>query len=353
MSETTLSKQDIDKAHLQGIIEKFQAARVLVVGDIILDEFLLAKPERISREAPVLILEYLQSNYALGGCANAASNIASLGAKVTLIGLVGDDKEANLVEKVAKEQGIDLIPVVDPKRSTTVKTRIISTSNTNVDNGTVLKQQVLRVDRQSRHDAEADLESLIYEKLNGEINKADLVLLSDYSSGVLTDSLAAKAVELCKSKSKKVIVDSTGDFKKFKGADLITPNQPDVEATLKISIKDNEELKKAAATLLNDYGVKEVLITRGAKGMALFAQSEADSNKELNSQIIPAFNVSEVFDVTGAGDTVAAGLSLSMSVGASTLDAAVIGSLAASIVVRKYGTATASQEELLELLKSI
>lgn len=332
-----------DKDRLKCLIQKFSEAKLLVLGDLILDEYLLGFPERISREAPVIILEYIQSNYALGGASNAANNAAALGANVILMGLTGKDLAAHEIFKLSKEKNIDLVEIQDETRLTTVKTRIISTSNASAENGTVVKQQVLRLDKLSRESPNKIILEKLFREFENKIDEVDLVLLSDYSNGVFSDELCRKVLELSAKKNKKVLVDSTGNFSKFKGAYSITPNQPDAEKTLGYKIKNDEDLKKAGIELMSKLNTERVLLTRGAKGMALFSKKD-------DVKLIPAFNLSEVFDVTGAGDTVAASYALGLAVGATDYEAALIGNLAASLVVKKYGTATTNPEELIKAL---
>ncbi len=327
-----IDSSSLNKARLLNLIEKFDQVKVLVMGDLILDEYLLAKPERISREA-------------LGGAANAAANIAALGAKVTLLGLTGNDSSAKTLTSLCNELGVDLINIVDNVRQTTTKTRIISTSSSNPDSGTILQQQVLRVDREDSIETSSEQEKAILAKFQEAISSCDVVLLSDYDNGVLSPKLASQAISISKAQNKKAIVDSNGDIYKFKGAYSFTPNQPDTEKALERKINNDTELIEAGLALQTKLETEQLLITRGAKGMALFGDKSLD--------LIPALNLSEVFDVTGAGDTVAALYSVSLALGASPLEAAILGNLAASIVVKKYGTATVSKQELVELIEQL
>ncbi len=315
------------------------------MGDLILDEYLLAKPERISREAPVMILKYIRSKFALGGAANAAANIAALGAKVTLLGLTGNDSSAKTFLTLCNELNIDLLNIVDNERQTTTKTRIISTSSSNPDSGTILQQQVLRVDREDSIETSPEHEKSILTKFQDVLASCDIVLLSDYDNGVLSSKLAAQVISISKSQNKKTIVDSNGDIYKFKSAYSFTPNQPDTEKALERKINNDAELIEAGLALQAKLEAEQLLITRGAKGMALFGDRSLD--------LIPALNLSEVFDVTGAGDTVAALYSMALALGASPLESAILGNLAASIVVRKYGTATVTKQELVELIEQL
>ncbi len=341
-----IEKEDLNKSALEALVNKLKTANVLVLGDLILDEYLLGSPERISREAPVIVLNYKDSKFALGGGANAANNIASYGAKTKLIGITGTDDGLLNLEKISSEQNIDLDTIQDAARTTTIKTRIISTSNSNADNGTLLKQQVLRVDRQSREPVSQEIEDKLFQKLKEQTKDTDMILLSDYSNGVFTESLAKRAIAYAKENDKTIVVDANDSFEKFFGAAILTPNQPDAEAMVGYQIKSDDDLVKAGQDLLKITDAKHILLTRGAKGMALFTKTE----KAVDLKLIPAFNKSEVFDVTGAGDTVTGTLSAALSIGAEPLEAAILGNLAASIVVSKYGTATVSTQELLDLL---
>ena len=340
-----IKKETLDKKRLISLVEKFSEIKLTVFGDLILDEFLTGYPSRISREAPVLILKYLKSSFALGGSANAANNAAMLGAKVTLIGSLGDDIYAHEFKRLCNEANIKLEAVIDKHKPTTTKTRVISTSNKDPDAGTGIKQQVLRIDRESSEDLSNENQKELLASLDKESRNTDIVLLSDYENGNLNQETASQALELCHKLGKKAIVDSTGELNKFTGAYSFTPNQPDLEKFLKVNIRNEEELLEKALEAKQKLNSKALLVTRGAKGMALIDQDNID--------LIPAFNISEVFDVTGAGDTVAAVYSIATALEASQTEAAVLGNLAASIVVRKAGTATTNQKELIELIERL
>lgn len=340
----SITKDKLDKEKLKSIISKFSEQHLVVVGDLILDEYLLGYPSRISREAPVLILKFIDSKFKLGGSSNAANNAIALGAKVTLIGVLGGDFASEHFKRICENAGINLIALTDPERYTTVKTRVVSTSNSNEDAGTVIKQQVLRIDRENQSPINENIENQILTELD-KISDAKFVLISDYSNGVVTENLSKTAINQLKQKNIKAIVDSNSDFSKFSGAFSLTPNQPDLEKYLGEKIKEEKLFASLASEILEDLDLEVLLVTRGAKGMCVTAKE--------GSSFIPAFNLSEVFDVSGAGDTVAAAYSLSLASGASPEEAAIIGNLAASIVVKKYGTATTNQEELFELIDNL
>ncbi len=345
MSANIKFNATLDKTRLKDLVKKFSQAKILILGDLILDEYLTGTPDRISREAPVIILKYLSSKFALGGSANAAAGTAALGAKTTLVGVLGQDSSADVFSDICKQLNIELKPIIEPARMTTVKTRIVSSSNKNPDAGTSQKQQVLRIDREEKKPLNPQSQKALLESIQEEISSTDIVLLSDYGNGVLTMDTSLPIIDFCRSHGKKSIVDSNDSFDKFPGAFSLTPNQPDLETNLGVEIKDNFDLGQSALKLKQKLQVDELLVTRGAKGMALFSKD--------GEYFIPAFNLSEVFDVTGAGDTVAGTYSLGLAVGASSYESAVLGNLAASIAVKKYGTATVSDTELIELIDRI
>jgi D-glycero-beta-D-manno-heptose-7-phosphate kinase len=344
MKISSIDKKSLDKKKLSSIVSSFSDVKFTVFGDLILDEYLIGNPSRISREAPVIILKFLKSSFALGGSSNAANNAAALGAKVTLIGSLGDDIYKKEFEKLCKDSKIELKVLTDSKRPTTTKTRVISTSNKDPHAGTGIKQQVLRIDREFSADIDEESSKELSKLLATALEDTDLVLLSDYSNGNLNHNNSQDLIELCTKAGKKTIIDSTGDLRKFKGAYSFTPNQPDLEAYLATTINSEDELFELANKAKIELQANNLLLTRGAKGMALIQDQGID--------LIPAFNISEVFDVTGAGDTVAAVYSLAIALEASPLEAAILGNLAASLVVKKSGTATISQQELTELINS-
>lgn len=323
---------------LQRLTRPFSTTRVLVIGDLIADEFLTGQVGRISREAPVLILYHQQTDVVPGGAANAAANMASLGGQVEVIGLFGDDPSGLALRKAFEDRGVDARHVViDPSRPTTTKTRISACSQQSVT------QQIVRVDRESRAPIDETIEARVIEALEARIPHVDGVLVSEYGNGLFTPKVIARTLELCREHGKLVTVDAQCDLRLFKGVHALTPNQPEAEAVVGFAITDDESLRRAGRILLDETGAQHVLITRGANGIALF---EADGTLHE----IPAFNRTEVFDVTGAGDTVVGTLTLAMAGGASALEATVLANLAASIVVRRFGTATTSVAELEETL---
>ena len=336
------------KKKLYGLIKRLSSASVLVIGDIILDEFIVGSPERISREAPVIILEHMSSKYALGGASNAANNISSVSGKCFLVGVAGEDLYAKALENECIKHNIHPILAFESQRPTTVKTRLLSTAHKHPTSSIIFKQQLLRLDRLSRKPIIKKTETQIIEEIKIYIKKSGAVLISDYELGTCTNSLIKAVINLAMKHKIPVIADASSSFKRFKNTLVITPNQPDSEEETGIKIIDNQTLLKAGCKLLKISGSENVLITRGSEGMALFNKKTTK-----NPFLLPAFNASEVFDVTGAGDTVAGIIACAVAAGISLNDACILGNLAASIVVRKYGTATTNIKELIEYLNSL
>lgn len=340
--------QKLDKKKLQTTITKLSSGSVLVIGDIILDEFVVGSPERISREAPVIILKHMSSEFALGGASNAAHNISSLGAKCHLIGVVGEDLYSKALSTECLKNIIHPELVFDKARPTTVKTRLLSTAHKHPTSSIIFKQQLLRLDRLSRELISSKIEEALIKKVESNIEKSKAVLISDYNLGVCTKKLIRSVINIGNKNKIPVIVDSSNDFQRFKDSFLITPNQPDTEAAVGFEITDANSLIKAGKKLLVISNSENILITRGSEGMALFSANEPE-----NPFILGAFNVSEVFDVTGAGDTVAGVVAAAISTKCPLESACIIGNLAASIVVRKYGTAVTNIKELEGYLENL
>lgn len=341
-------QKQLNKQKLKSELKKLSSGKVLVIGDIILDEFITGSPERISREAPVIILEHLSSTFAMGGASNAAHNISAIGAECFLIGVTGNDLYSKAITNECNKIQIKTSFIIDEERPTTVKTRILSISHKHPTSNIQFKQQILRLDRLTRKKINQKIENELMSVVNENIKKTNVVLISDYELGVCTERLITQIIKTAKKYNKPVIADASKNFQRFKGAFLITPNQPDTEEVAGFQIVNNETLIKAGKKLLKISGAENILITRGSEGMTLFSTSNTD--KPL---ILPAFNVSEVFDVTGAGDTVAGVVACGISVKLPKESACIIGNLAASLVVQKYGTAVTNIKELTESLNHI
>lgn len=318
------------------LIDNFTQVRVLVVGDLTLDEFLTGQVERISREAPVLILRHETTRQTPGGGANAVYNLAKLGAKVKVAGLVGKDLQGEALRGIFEAAGIDTNGMLlDPDRPTVTKTRISGHARQSVT------QQIVRVDRKSDDLPGLDLQMQLAEYIQEHLETVDAVVCSDYGDGTLTQPV----IEACLPHS-RMIVDAQQDLNRYGGATLFTPNLPEAEQAVGYAIASPSTLTKAGLDLLDLTQAQQILITRGDEGMSLFDRAGVEHH-------VPAFNRTDVFDVTGAGDTVVAALTLSLCAGASFWEAAVLGNLAASIVVRQFGTATTTPDEMKAALQAL
>ncbi len=311
------------------LLDRFSQAKVLVVGDLTLDEFLTGQVERISREAPVLILRHENTRQVPGGGANAVYNLATLGARVKVVGLVGKDDQGIALRGIFADAGVDTTGILlDPNRPTVTKTRISGHARQSVT------QQIVRVDRKSDELPDPELREQLAAYIRTHIPTVDAVVCSDYGDGVFTPPVIAAALQ-----HSRVVVDTQKQLPRYAGATIFTPNLPEAELAVGYQINNPQLLEQAGSDLLSLTQAKQMLITRGDEGMSLFAPTG-------KSEHIPPFNRTDVFDVTGAGDTVAAALTIALAVGASYWEAAVLGNLAASIVVRRFGTATTTIDEM-------
>ncbi len=321
---------------LNQLIDSFSQGRVLVVGDLTLDEFLTGQVERISREAPVLILRHESTKQIPGGGANAVYNLAKLGGNVKVAGLVGKDSQGQVLRGIFETAGIDTSGIlIDRDRPTVTKTRIAGHARQSVT------QQIVRVDWKSDELPSQDLQLQLAEYIRQQIDTVDAVVCSDYGDGVFTKPV----IEACLSHP-RVIVDSQKDIQRFASATLFTPNLPEAETAVGYACTSPQTLLQAGKDLLELTQAQHILITRGEDGMSLFSRTGGEHH-------IPPFNRTDVFDVTGAGDTVVAALTLSLCAGASCWEAAVLGNLAASIVIREIGTVTTTVEEMKATLQQL
>lgn len=327
---------DINKEKLVSYIKKLAEPKVLVIGDLALDEMIYGDAERISREAPVLILQHTYTKLILGGASNAAHNVATLNNRnVSVIGVIGDDYQAGQLLETFEKAGINCEHLIkDKTRKTTTKTRVSGAITTSIT------QQIVRVDRQTNTLISKETEVKVLEAIEKAIPMHDAIILSDYHIGTLTDKIIKRAIELANIYKKVIVVDAQKDLEKYKDITSMTPNLPDTQKSVGFTIESEDDLKRAGDKLLYKTFAKAVLITCGADGMFV-----AEPDKKYTK--IPVFNKSEVFDVTGAGDTVTAVYALALATGAGPVYSAIIGNVAASIVVRQYGCATTTVEELL------
>lgn len=327
----------MNKEKLIDLIKKIGESKILVVGDLALDEMVYGDTERISREAPVLILQHTHTKFILGGASNAAHNVSEInGGKVSVIGIIGDDYQANDLKNAFKEANIDCSSlIVDKCRKTITKTRISGSCSHSIT------QQIVRIDRQTNAPISKETEAKMIAEIEKLVPLHDAVILSDYHIGTLTDNVIKAVVDTAKKYDKKVIVDAQRDLGRYKGITSMTPNLPDTQKYVGLYLKNKEDFLKAGNKLLSETGADAILITCGADGMVVV---EPD-NKYTH---IPVFNKAEVFDVTGAGDTVTAVYTLALACGAEPVYAAIIGNIAAGIVVKQFGCATTSIDEILD-----
>lgn len=310
-------------------LSTFSDCHVWVVGDLMLDEYVWGEVARISPEAPVPVLAVAREEYTLGGAGNVAANLVALGARVTVAGVAGDDRHGRLLRQRFQDLGIDAEGVVvEPERSTTRKTRIVAA-----------RQQVLRIDRETPRPVDSGTVAAILRRIEDGIASAGAVLVSDYGKGLLTRPLLAGLMAAARRQGKPVLVDPKGDdYRRYAGATLITPNRNEASQAAGIAIVDEASLHRAAAILHERSGVDRLVVTCGPEGMVLFEKGRMPRTIRSEAR--------QVFDVSGAGDTVIAVLGLALAAGADWIEAAGLANAAAGIVVGKVGTATVSRKEL-------
>jgi rfaE bifunctional protein kinase chain/domain len=320
----------IKRERAEAIAAQFQGKRLIVLGDLMLDEFIFGRVRRISPEAPVPVVEVEKQTLALGGAGNVVSNLVALGASPVPLGVVGDDADAVRMRFAFEKAGVNVDSlVVDAKRPTTLKTRIIAHN-----------QQVVRADREKRSAISAEIEDRIIQVFRREIENSDAVIVSDYSKGLLSARLLSEVLALARARDLTVCLDpKTRSFAHYQPVTVITPNHQEASEASGIAIEDEESLINAGQQILRSIACRAALITRGEEGMALFTDEGAVTH-------IPTV-AREVYDVTGAGDTVIATLTLALATGASFVESAVLANYAAGVVVGKLGTATVTRQELL------
>ena len=333
---------NIDKAKLVSYIRKLNEPKVLVVGDLALDEMIYGDAERISREAPVLILQHTRTKLILGGASNAAHNASTLNSgKVGVVGVCGDDYYAGQLIETFEKANVDCKYLVkDSTRKTTTKTRISGSITTSIT------QQIVRIDRQTNAPISEETEGKVIANLEKAIPEYDAIVLSDYHIGTLTRKVIYETIRLANKYNKIIVVDAQRDLGSYKNVTSMTPNHPDTEKSVGFEVKTELDLQNAGDKLLSESNAKAILITCGADGMFV-----AEPNNKYTK--IPVFNKSEVFDVTGAGDTVTAVYTLALATGADFVYSAIIGNIAASIVVRQFGCATTTIDELIKAAENL
>ncbi len=322
------------RSRLKNIISRFKEVEVLVIGDLILDEFIWGEVSRISPEAPVPVVWVKEESFMPGGAANVANNIVSLGGKVYLAGVIGNDEYGRRLREWLNEKNINTDGVVvDSLRRTTLKTRVIAHH-----------QQVVRIDREDITPINGRALEEALARLKEIVFNVDAIIIEDYGKGVIIPELLKNILNIAKKKKKIITVDPKEEhFSYYRGVTAITPNQFEASGACGIKIKDEESLRRAGERLISRLRCDAVLITLGEKGMQLF---------EKNGKVIHIPTVAqEVFDVSGAGDTVIGAFTLALGTGANMADSAHISNYAAGIVVGKVGIAVTTQEELISRIK--
>ena len=324
----------LDFNKLKKIIENFKNANVLVVGDLILDEFIWGDVSRISPEAPVPVVWVKKESFMPGGASNVANNLRSLGANVHLVGIIGDDEHGAVLKEELSAKGVITKGIItDETRPTILKTRVVAQH-----------QQVVRIDREKVGLVDDRVLAKMLDYIKNIVKDIDAVIIEDYGKGVITPKLLAKVVPLAKANDKIISVDPKEEhFKYYKGITVITPNNHEAARAVGFDIVDETTLKKAGEKLLNKLNCKIALVTLGENGMAVFRKGKP-------MERIPTV-AQEVFDVSGAGDTVIASYTLSLASKADPIQSAHIANCAAGIVVGKVGIAVVTPSELIDRIK--
>jgi rfaE bifunctional protein kinase chain/domain len=328
-------------AELLKIIDRFQGKKIVVWGDFILDEYLYGTTRRISREAPVLIISYEKEEYAPGGAGNSVLNLQALGARPIPVGVVGDDSAGEKIISLFKKKNIPVSFLIRLKKyKTPIKTRILAgEENTR-------HQQVLRIDREAQVPEAEGLLRRLFNRLERALVNSQALLISDYNYLTVKTRIFTSIVQRCRRQHIPVTLDSRFRLLSFRGVNIATPNEPEVEAALHLEINRNPKLLlQAGKLLLRRLASEAVLITRGSRGMALFEKNKSPF-------FIPIYGSTDIVDVTGAGDTVISVLTLALASGATFRQAALLANYAGGLVVMKKGTATVSPEELKNAIKA-
>ena len=317
-----------------------QDKSILVIGDMVADVYLNGKIGRISREAPVLILGDIEERIVAGGAANVVANVATLGGEVYAVGVVGDDKHAEGLRNILEYYDVHTEGLVNDKNRPTVsKTRVIAGGRATVS------QQIVRIDRESREPISKKIEAELIARIDKILPHVEGIVLSDYGSGTITEGVKKWLIRYAQQKKIPSIVDSRYDVGRFEGIGYIKQNDTELAHFVGHELKDMASLIDAGAEIMKKLNANGALITRGEKGMSLFERGGAVHH-------IPVSDKSEVFDVSGAGDTCVAAFILALTAGVNPVVAARISNYAAGVAVRKLGTSTVNFEELRKALES-
>ena len=324
---------------VDGVIEKIQDKKILVIGDMIADVYVDGKISRVSREAPVLVLEEVGEKVVAGGAANVVANVATLGGEVYALGVLGDDQNAESLRDILSKYDVHIEGLVlDKTRPTISKTRIIAGGRATVS------QQVVRIDRESKEPLSKKMEAALLAKLDKILPQVEGIILSDYGAGTITDGVKKWLINFAGKNKIPTMVDSRYRIGDFNGVTYVKQNDSELANFIGHPLDDMTDFIDAGTQLLNKLNASGVLITRGELGMSLFERSGAVHH-------IPVTDKSEVFDVSGAGDTCVAAFMLAITAGMAPAQAARVSNVAAGIAVRKLGTSTVNFLELSHALE--
>lgn len=319
---------------LRALVESFSGQRVLVVGDLVLDEYLIGRASRLSREAPIPVLELVERFYRPGAAANPAANVAALGGRPSLVGVVGTDLPGQTLCSELERLGIDASGVVRaPARATGTKTRVMAV------HAAAHGQQVARIDHVPSAPLDAATEAALLARIEADVTTSGAILVSDYKAGVVCPGTIQSVVAAAQRAGAPIAVDTQGDPYRFRGFALVKLNQPDAEAALGHRLTSDDDFAVAGRRLQAEIDARIVVVTRGADGMSVITPDGHHAH-------VPPEHRTEVWDVTGAGDTVIAVLTLGLAAGGDILDAARLANAAAGLVVRQIGVATVTPDEL-------
>jgi D-glycero-beta-D-manno-heptose-7-phosphate kinase len=322
------------------LLDAFTTRRIAVVGDFLLDQYMLGTTARVSREAPIVVVDYMETVNHPGGAANAAQNVTALGGRALAVGVLGADREGDALATLLKERGVDTHGLlVSRNAATSLKLRIMA-GEMNAQ-----KQQVARVDRSHRVVLDKEERTSLLASVDAAASACDALLLADYGLGVVADEVAACAIDTCRARRVPLVVDSRYRALSFRGATVATPNEVEAMAALGLEseadLLDGSRMREALAKA----GVASIVVTRGSKGMIV-----CDERGRVDTIDIAGSN--QATDVTGAGDTVSAVVALALSAGAALAEAAHMATFAASVVVMKRGTATAAPAEVRAVIET-
>ena len=327
-SETSMTRIEVEN-----FLSRIGQIKALVIGDLMLDEYLWGKTERISPEAPVQVVDISREDLRLGGAGNVINNLMTLGCQVHVAGVLGDDADGRLLRRLLEEKSVGIQGVLmSPDRTTSRKTRILASN-----------QQMLRIDRESQNPISPEMEVRLADHVRSVAEDFQVILVSDYLKGVLTEGLLKEIVAIGREKGIPVVIDPKGsDFRKYRGATLLTPNRKEAQTASHIAIVDEATLLQAGRSLAEALDLEALVLTRSEEGMTLFPRDGEEIHLPTEAR--------EVYDVSGAGDTVLAMMGLGLAGELSLEEAARLANVAAGIVVGKVGTSTVSPGEILEVI---